>query len=360
MKDCVSKYIPVPCGHCAECVALRTASVVQRVELESKYGYPFFITLTYNNDSLPVHTCSDGRKIRFADYKDVQNMFKRLRKSNVMGRRFRFYGVSELGCKHARPHFHLILFLERKNGDSVYTPVNLESLVFQSILSEWRRNYGSNRNPDYRPLCTFIQKFIGGKLNSTFDCHYVVPSAQNGTSQDVSYYVTKYLLKNSDVRDRMRFGLKSALSLDEFYEVWNKVKPRSFSSLNFGFGYYGDLNPKKTPKSERLALLKSLPSSDIVRSSIKRSIRVSDTPKFFSDQSGKGLPLSRYWYKFGDIYTIQDALSFYYKESYKNRADNVVMDDRTLTSKLLSEQRYIKNIKSSDSNLNFDLFYGND
>lgn len=104
MKDCVSKFITVPCGHCPECIANKQMQFVQRIQMEELENHLFYCTLTYNNESLPVVTTSTGYDIRYADIRDVQNMIKRLRKSNVFGRPFRYFGVSELGSKKARPH----------------------------------------------------------------------------------------------------------------------------------------------------------------------------------------------------------------------------------------------------------------
>ena len=50
--DTVSQYIPVPCGHCGECRRLRASGVLQRAQLESLYGYPFMVSLSYNPESL--------------------------------------------------------------------------------------------------------------------------------------------------------------------------------------------------------------------------------------------------------------------------------------------------------------------
>lgn len=374
MKDCVSQYIPVPCGHCAECVRLKCTSVLQRCQLESLYGYPFFCTLTYNEESLPHHVCSDGVPIRYADYQDVRNMIKRLRSHDAFGRKFRFYGVSELGSKRGRPHFHLIFFLERLSQDNEYTPLHLESLGFSAVLKEWRRNVSvrvvksgkhkgesvpDNVHPQWQPLCTYIQKWCFGKLRSTYDFHYIQPSPLDGSDGDVSMYVTKYLFKHSDKRNSLYSALKLNLDPDEFHKVWKKVKPCSFSSLNFGFGYYGDLNPNKTKYSDRIRLLGSLPSSEIVRKSISRSKLNQEHPKFYDLQTGTALPLSRYFYRFGNVFTIQDALHFFYESDAP--ADNVFFDDRDLTSKLLAEQKFERILAMPDDNY-FDLLFehGND
>lgn len=104
MKDTESAFINVPCGHCKQCIANRQMDFVQRVLMESLTNHLFYCTLTYNNDSLPYLSTSTGYDIRFADVSDVQKMMKRLRKSNVFGRPFRYFGVSELGSKRGRPH----------------------------------------------------------------------------------------------------------------------------------------------------------------------------------------------------------------------------------------------------------------
>lgn len=103
-KDTESAFINVPCGVCSECVAVRQMSYIQRLQMEETKNHLFFCTLTYNNESLPIHVCSNGHVIRFADVSDVQKMIKRLRKKNAFGRPFRYFGVSELGTKKGRPH----------------------------------------------------------------------------------------------------------------------------------------------------------------------------------------------------------------------------------------------------------------
>lgn len=104
MKDCVSRFIVVPCGHCPECIANKQMQFIQRIQMEELENHLFFATLTYNNDMMPEYALSNGRVIRYADKHDVQSMMKRLRKSGVFGRPFRYLAVSELGASRGRPH----------------------------------------------------------------------------------------------------------------------------------------------------------------------------------------------------------------------------------------------------------------
>lgn len=332
LKDTVSPYIKVPCGYCSECLHSKQLSLVQRCMTESLSGYPFFCTLTYNQQSLPVLTTSDGFDIRFADFSDVTNMIKRLRKDFAFGRNFRYLAVSELGSKRARPHFHLLFFVEKYPNDTVYTPLNLEAKLYKTVLSYWQRNYGSRRKPVYKPLCTYVHKIICGKIKTTYDLHFVQNSSLNGTSSDVHFYVTKYMLKPSKHVSNLQSALKLNLSPEEYKDTWNKVKPRWVASLNFGFGVYG-LQAKKLPHAERLIYLRNTDAFKVVRDSISRSAKVSDYPAFYDPENGKPLPLSRYWKSFGNLYTEQDALTFFYKNPNQFE-DNVSIDERPITSKL--------------------------
>lgn len=328
LADCSSQFINVPCGHCPECIAIRQMGIVQRCQMEELNHHLFFITLTYNNESLPVLTTSTGYDIRYADVSDVQKMFKRIRNNNYFGRSFKYFGVSELGSKKARPHFHLILALKKFKDDSRIDISNLEDLVFKTILFEWRRNYGSRRNPDYRPLCTYVRKMIRGQLKSNYDCHYIDPLVGNGDTCDVPFYVTKYMLKLSDREQRLQQALKLNLPEDEYNDVWSLVRSRHFSSLHFG--YDGESNIR-----------------DYIRKCVDISRISEDSPKFYNPFTGQSFPLCRYYMNNQDLYTIDDALFF---NSKKNVQDNVVIDDRHISEKLLSIEKFSKNIVRVDSN----------
>lgn len=356
LKDTSSLFIPVSCGCCSECVHTRQMSIVQRCQLETLTGYPFYCTLTYNNQSLPQLVCSDGKHIRYADLSDVKNMIKRLRNDNVFGRPFRYFAVSELGSKRARPHFHILFYLKKLEGDSIYTPINLESLLFKTVLQYWQRNYGSRRSPVYKPLCTYVRKYICGKLHTNYDLHYVTPSTLDGSTLDVPYYVTKYMLKPSDKASRLQSALRLNLPEDEYQDIWSKVKPRWFSSLNFGFGIYG-MQVKNKSLSERLSELENTQSFKYVRSSIDRSIQSSEFPKFFDFEKGQSVPLSRYWKSFGNLYTVDDAIHFH-RVNPLLRIDNVSIDERSDTSKQLSVSRHNRQLSLIESHqLNTNLLF---
>lgn len=328
LADTSSLFINVPCGHCSECIAVRQMSIIQRVQMEELENHIFFCTLTYNDDAMPVISTSTGYDIRYADISDVQKMIKRLRKSNSFGRKFRYFGVSELGHERGRPHFHLLFFLPKLDSDTFNDCLNLESVLFDAVKFEWRRNLGSTRKPIWQPCFTYVSRIRNGRVKSTFDLHYVNPRSSDGGSADVGFYVTKYMLKPSDRANRLQSALRLNLDPDEYDRIWSIVKCKWFSSLKFG---YNDS-----------ALVR-----DYIRKCVIDSRFYDDSPKFYNPVDGSSFPLSRYYLNRSDFYSVDDALFFNAKKGIE---DNVVIDDRSVSEKLVSIERLKKCLSIVDSN----------
>lgn len=146
---------------CRKCDSCRIASANAKALLlanELSKGYlPVFVTLTYDNEHLPVVFYGDNKIVRIGNndnfeilqefddcfyfsprepykfpyvdctgviyYRDIQNFLKRLRIRLVRyGRKhgfeqdvtIRFFAVCEYGTIHKRPHAHLLLFFRRE------------------------------------------------------------------------------------------------------------------------------------------------------------------------------------------------------------------------------------------------------
>lgn len=90
------------CGQCTPCRINKSREWVCRMSLEAReHPYSAFVTLTYNEESLPKDGCVHKT--------DMQLFLKRLRKE-MYPRQIRFYGVGEYGDKSWRPHYHLMIF----------------------------------------------------------------------------------------------------------------------------------------------------------------------------------------------------------------------------------------------------------
>lgn len=261
--------------------------------------YIFFCTLTYNTESLPSVTCSNGFSISYADIGDLQKMFKRIRQGNLFGSEFKYFFVTERGSAKGRPHVHGLIFIPKKNDDDDLVPSILESKIRDVLFHEWKRNYGSDKFPIWKPLFTYRTKYVAGKRISNFDCHYVVPYSTEKGEDDVAFYVTKYVLKPSDKEKRLQQALSLNLDEHEYNDVWNIVRSRFLCSK--GFGASTDLQKQ------------------YVRDCIRRS-NTNDKGFQYYSRDGSVSPLSRYYRKF---VSASDAIS-----SVASRGGPIVYDDR--------------------------------
>lgn len=98
--DCVP--IKLPCSQCIGCRLDRSRQWAIRCMHEAKqHGENTFITLTYNDENLPVdESCS---------LKHWQLFMKKLR-HKFPNNKIKFYQCSEYGETYGRPHYHACLF----------------------------------------------------------------------------------------------------------------------------------------------------------------------------------------------------------------------------------------------------------
>lgn len=99
----IDAFISVPCGKCEVCRSRVVRDWVTRCICETSTSnyIPFFVTLTYNNDFVPVQG---------VDKTHIQKFFKRLRMS--VGS-LRYIVCSEYGKNTLRPHYHAVIWFDR-------------------------------------------------------------------------------------------------------------------------------------------------------------------------------------------------------------------------------------------------------
>lgn len=107
----------VPCGRCNAClVRSRMEWTFRLAEEQRQAASSFFVTLTYDNEHIPISTSVDVATGVVAyhgavDVRDCQLFVKRLRKA-LSPVKLRFYLVSEYGPNTFRPHYHMCAFLD--------------------------------------------------------------------------------------------------------------------------------------------------------------------------------------------------------------------------------------------------------
>lgn len=206
--------IQLPCGNCLGCRLEYSRQWAVRCSLESKkWNHNYFVTLTYDNEHVPISTHQrinketgevDTNIVMTLVPDDLKNFMKRLRtysNREYGSEEIRFFACGEYGPLNMRPHYHLILF-----------NCPLPDLVFEKS----ENGYTYYRSP-------FLEKVWkrGFVLVTDF-------------SFDTSAYVARYMLKKHKGKDA------------SFYEEHGIVPEFTRCSRRPGIGkYYFDENRDK-------------------------------------------------------------------------------------------------------------------
>ena len=120
--ECVPMFLATPCRKCILCRNRNSNEWMFRAIAETQYSnsVPYFVTLTYDNESLPENGVNK---------EDLQLFFKRLRQNLV--RKFnytdkvRYFAVSEYGKNTHRAHYHIILW----NMPATYSDISILHVI---------------------------------------------------------------------------------------------------------------------------------------------------------------------------------------------------------------------------------------
>jgi len=111
----------VNCGKCLECREqfIESWQVRWREQLKVTHqNSSYLLTLTYNDENLPMIITPDGEYKSTLDYTDVQKFIKRIRKrqatlcrkQNILNPSIKYHGSGEYGSNFTkRPHYHILI-----------------------------------------------------------------------------------------------------------------------------------------------------------------------------------------------------------------------------------------------------------
>lgn len=126
-------WLKVPCGKCLECKQQRSKEWAFRLEQEMKdWQHCAFITLTYDDDNLPVYNSKLGFVVRGRHNKGMSTLYKRdltlflkrLRYKEYGIFKFKYFAIGEYGFNGTcRPHYHILLFYNGPRPEKLYTTI---------------------------------------------------------------------------------------------------------------------------------------------------------------------------------------------------------------------------------------------
>lgn len=215
---CVNPYIaktsdgtpiPVPCGKCLDCRKQYQNEWIFRLRQEAKRTlFPCFITLTYNDEHLPLECDEEtGEMLSVVRKRDWQLFMKRLRKN---GKDYlhgcRYYAIGEYGSKMNRAHMHAILIAP--NLDCVDT---MRRLVEKSWCDKDGNPLGYTKTKfasdnSYHYVCKYMNKIDDRfHLQKPFRLFSRSIGLNFLTDRMIDYYLTTF--DRTCLNGRCRIGL---------------------------------------------------------------------------------------------------------------------------------------------------------
>lgn len=199
----------VPCGKCLGCRIARRREWMVRImhELDSFKQVGVFLTLTYNNKSLPPSASLDKEQLK--------KFWKRLRKY-YNGKKIKYYACGEYGDE-GRPHYHAIVFGIELDELEIYL-VN-KKMVSKVIERLWKFGFnqvGTVTTDSASYVAGYIEKKLTGEMayNAYYQIGKIPPYSvmSKGIGED-------FALKNQEqIREALGITIKGKnVGLPRYY-----------------------------------------------------------------------------------------------------------------------------------------------
>lgn len=151
----------IPCGKCQGCRIAKSSDWATRCYLEAqKWPKNAFLTLTYNNDSLP--------KKRSLKRKDMQDFLKRLRKT--LKEPIKVFYSGEYGPRTRRPHYHACI-MNYWPEDAKFYKFNFQNdklFTSETLNKIWRNGYVIVAQLNYK-TAAYVARYVYKKAYKEID-----------------------------------------------------------------------------------------------------------------------------------------------------------------------------------------------
>jgi len=264
-----TERLSVPCGQCRSCRLTRSGQwAIRCVHEASLHKENAFITLTYNDDNVPLH--GSLQKKHFQDF------MKRFRKKT--GAKIRYYYCGEYGEKLGRPHYHALIFgydfpdkktwRKNDNGDQIW-----RSTILESLWTFGNSEIGSVTFDSAAYVAGYIHKKVLGKNASQHYCvghdpetgelHYKLPeytdmSRDGGIGKN---WLLKYTsdVYNHDYVVHMGKKMPPPRYYDSQYEIINATHLEQIKHERFlrSQKFLDDLSPERLHTREQVMIAQS-------------------------------------------------------------------------------------------------------
>ena len=148
----------IPCGKCIDCLKTKSIHLGSRAVMQQMYNKEyvanassFFITLTFSDFWI--------RKNNSLSKRDLQLLFKKLRKDLDSNFSFTYFACGEYGSQNMRPHYHLLLMFN--------TWFSLDNLTIL-LRKHWKFGLIDIQRVQSNKSAFYISRYCDKKIESGF------------------------------------------------------------------------------------------------------------------------------------------------------------------------------------------------
>ena len=163
-KPYLIDVLEIPCGHCVECLKLRSKAWAFRNYFEAlnSQGYGnYFITFTYDDEHLPKCLVKD----------EISKFNKKLKmylKRKGLYSEFRFYMCGEYGGKTLRPHYHVLYYDLPLDDLEFYSKSDSGGILWNSqfLNKLWQKGFVVVGDMSFNSAA-YVSRYVDKKIDRT-------------------------------------------------------------------------------------------------------------------------------------------------------------------------------------------------
>ena len=198
----------VPCGHCLGCRSEQGRQWAVRIMHEMEmHEFAWFLTLTYNDETLPDYGSLDPTHLR-KFFKDLRKLYP--------ARQVSFYACGEYGERKQRPHYHAVLFgadfLDRRVHDDPNRSGVWQSEILNNVWGRGLTEFGTVSFGSASYVAGYVRKKVDSRNNPDY---YTRVDPDTGELVDL-------------VPEFSRMSLRPAIGRRWIEKYWSDVYPRDY------------------------------------------------------------------------------------------------------------------------------------
>lgn len=247
---CLSIPISLPCGRCIGCRIDKSRDWAVRCYHEaSMYNCNCFITLTYDDDHLPLNDSLVSTELS----QFMKSLRRSLRGADIVPQSknpypIRYFGCGEYGEKLSRPHYHICIFNYNFPDKYYYTTINKKKYYRSDILEKlWPKGFSLISDFSFK-TAAYVARYVTKKINGPkAKAHYAV--IDNDTGEIYGYKTPEY------TRASRMPGIGKRWIQKYFQEVYTKdyvtVEGQIYSTPSYYDKAYEEINPADYQRIKR-------------------------------------------------------------------------------------------------------------